>query len=146
MGMSQRIVTSDTIVPGQYNTIEPMMSVSSSVSNQQQGGSQRTYRYIQTNGPSMSNTSDKPLGPFVHVSEQDGGVANNNNGVISPTAGMYCLNPPSEVNNRLDTQVEVRVYPCNSQNGSSGKKKFTQFIVKPEGVIIHGRIVGQIMI
>lgn len=133
--MSQRIVTSDTIVPGQFNanTVDPMMSSNSSVPSQQ-----RTYRYIQTNGPSMNNTSDKPLGPFVHVSEQDGGLANNNSELISPTAGMYCLNPPSDVNNRLDTQVEVRVYPCNSQNGGSGKKKFTQFMVKPEGVIIQG--------
>ena len=48
-----------------------------------------------------------------------------------------CLNPPSEVNNRLDTQVEVRVYPCNNSN-SDRKKKFTQFMVKPEGVIIQG--------
>jgi len=50
---------------------------------------------------------------------------------------MRCINPASEVNARLDTQVEVRVYPCNnSQN--NGKKKFTTFNVKPEGVIIQG--------
>mmetsp|Transcript_9104 Transcript_9104/g.11214 ORF Transcript_9104/g.11214 Transcript_9104/m.11214 type:complete len:758 (-) Transcript_9104:310-2583(-) len=50
-----------------------------------------------------------------------------------------CLNPASEINSRLDTQVEVRVYPCNNNNnGSHGKKKFTQFTVKPEGVIIQG--------
>lgn len=136
--MSQRIVTSDTVVPGGQTTIDPMTNVSSSVPNHFQGSSQRSYRYIQTNGPLMStNGTTKPLGPFVHVSEQD----MPNNGVINPTptnAGMYCLNPSSEVNNRLDTQVEVRVYPCNSQNGSSGKKKFTQFMVKPEGVIIQG--------
>lgn len=47
---------------------------------------------------------------------------------VSP---MRCINPASEVNARLDTQVEVRVYPCNnSQN--NGKKKFTTFNVKPE--------------
>ncbi len=46
-------------------------------------------------------------------------------------APVRCLNPASEINARLDTQVEVRVYPCNnSQNG--GKKKFTTFTVKPE--------------
>jgi len=44
---------------------------------------------------------------------------------------IRCINPASEVNARLDTQVEVRVYPCNnSQN--NGKKKFTTFNVKPE--------------
>jgi pSer/pThr/pTyr-binding forkhead associated (FHA) protein len=37
----------------------------------------------------------------------------------------------------LDTQVEVRVYPCNNSQGS-GKKKFTTFTIKPEGVIIQG--------
>ncbi len=42
-----------------------------------------------------------------------------------------CINPPSEVNARLDTQVEVRVYPCNNSNNDR-KKKFTQFMVKPE--------------
>jgi len=50
---------------------------------------------------------------------------------------VACINPPSEVNARLDTQVEVRVYPCNNSS-SERKKKFTQFMVKPEGVIIQG--------
>jgi len=52
-----------------------------------------------------------------------------------------CLNPATEINSRLDTQVEVRVYPCNNNNNSNShpqKKKFTQFHVKPEGVIIQG--------
>jgi hypothetical protein len=49
---------------------------------------------------------------------------------------VRCINPSTEVNNRLDTQVEVRVYPCNSQSG--GKKKFTTFNIKPEGVVIQG--------
>ena len=35
----------------------------------------------------------------------------------------------------MDTQVEVRVYPCNN---SAGKKKYTTFTVKPEGVVIQG--------
>lgn len=42
-----------------------------------------------------------------------------------------CINPASEINSRLDTQVEVRVYPCNNSQGS-GKKKFTTFTIKPE--------------
>jgi hypothetical protein len=54
-----------------------------------------------------------------------------------------CLNPAADVNSRLDTQVEVRVYPCNNNNNNGAaahlqKKKFTQFHVKPEGVIIQG--------
>lgn len=44
---------------------------------------------------------------------------------------VRCLNPASEINARLDTQVEVRVYPCNNSQ-SGGKKKFTTFTVKPE--------------
>ena len=52
--------------------------------------------------------------------------------VESVTAGpVRCINPASEVNARLDTQVEVRVYPCNNSQ-SGGKKKFTTFNVKPE--------------
>jgi hypothetical protein len=43
----------------------------------------------------------------------------------------HCVNPASDINARLDTQVEVRVYPCNNNN-AQGKKKFTQFNVKPE--------------
>lgn len=51
--------------------------------------------------------------------------------------GMPCLNPASDVNSRLDTQIEVKVYPCNNSNNGN-RKKFTQFVVKPEGVIIQG--------
>jgi hypothetical protein len=50
----------------------------------------------------------------------------------SPTPPVRCINPASEVNARLDTQVEVKVYPCNNSQSSSGKKKFTTFTVKPE--------------
>jgi hypothetical protein len=42
-----------------------------------------------------------------------------------------CINPASDINSRLDTQVEVRVYPCNNTQGN-GKKKFTTFNIKPE--------------
>uniref|UniRef100_A0A7S2JZD2 RING-CH-type domain-containing protein n=1 Tax=Leptocylindrus danicus TaxID=163516 RepID=A0A7S2JZD2_9STRA len=51
--------------------------------------------------------------------------------------GVPCLNPASDVNSRLDTQIEVKVYPCNNSNNGN-RKKFTQFVVKPEGVIIQG--------
>jgi len=54
-----------------------------------------------------------------------------------PAANTVCINPAKEANDRLDTQVEVRVYPCNNNSGN-GKKKFSQFSVKPEGVIIQG--------
>jgi len=51
-----------------------------------------------------------------------------------------CINPASEVNSRLDTQVEVRVYPCNN-NQNGGKKKFTTFTIKPEVSYIHFKLV-----
>lgn len=60
----------------------------------------------------------------------------------SPPPPVRCVNPASEVNARLDTQVEVKVYPCNNSQSSSGKKKFTTFTVKPEvspqNVIVYG--------
>ena len=46
-------------------------------------------------------------------------------------APARCINPASDINGRLDTQVEVRVYPCNNSQGG-GKKKFTTFAIKPE--------------
>jgi pSer/pThr/pTyr-binding forkhead associated (FHA) protein len=49
-----------------------------------------------------------------------------------------CINPASDVNTRLDTQVEVRVYPCNNSNSNNNKKRFTSFTIKPEGVVIQG--------
>jgi pSer/pThr/pTyr-binding forkhead associated (FHA) protein len=58
-------------------------------------------------------------------------------GTIEPAAPVRCINPASDINSRLDTQVEVRVYPCNNSQGG-GKKKFTTFTIKPEGVIIQG--------
>jgi hypothetical protein len=57
--------------------------------------------------------------------------------ILDPPTPVRCLNPASDVNGRLDTQVEVRVYPCNNSQ-SGGKKKFTSFTIKPEGVIIQG--------
>jgi hypothetical protein len=55
---------------------------------------------------------------------------------IKTSSPKTTINPAPEINSRLDTQVEVRVYPCN--NSQTSKKKFTQFMVKPEGVIIQG--------
>ena len=48
---------------------------------------------------------------------------------LTPVKG---INPASDVNARLDTQVEVRVYPCNNSGQGGGKKKFTSFTIKPE--------------
>ena len=56
--------------------------------------------------------------------------------IVDPPMPVRCINPASDINGRLDTQVEVRVYPCN--NSQVGKKKFTSFTIKPEGVIIQG--------
>ena len=57
--------------------------------------------------------------------------------IAEPTAPVRCINPASDVNARLDTQVEVKVDPCNNSQ-SGGKKKFTSFTIKPEGVVIQG--------
>lgn len=68
------------------------------------------------------------------VKELKESVASNSsqNSPALPQPPVRCINPASEVNARLDTQVEVRVYPCNNSQSSSGKKKFTSFTVKPE--------------
>ena len=56
--------------------------------------------------------------------------------------GSRCVNPASEINSRLDAHIEVKVYPCNNNASSTSqqqkKNKFTQFTIKPEGVIIQG--------
>ena len=60
-------------------------------------------------------------------------LTNSNNNSTLPTAvTQNCVNPASEINARLDTQVEVRVYPCTNNSNNGNKKKFTQFNVKPE--------------
>ena len=46
-----------------------------------------------------------------------------------------CLNPAALVNAGLDTQVEIRVYPCNH---GDARRKSAQFHVRPEGVVIRG--------
>ena len=92
------------------------------------------FRFTSMGGSNKSSSGD--VGPkLTKVSDIDN---NNSNGkgrkdgssseLSLPTR---CINPASEVNSRLDTQVEVRVYPCNNSQGS-GKKKFTTFTIKPE--------------
>jgi len=135
--MAQRIVTSDTLIPSPSNNNQ-MTAAALALSDPSpvviggNNGSMNPYR--NRTFPGYKNgvvLGEKPISPFVQVPEPVPDI------VSPPTT--YCLNPSSEVNGRLDTQVEVRVYPCNnSQGGSSGKKKFTQFMVKPEGVIIQG--------
>jgi len=77
--------------------------------------------------------------------------SNERSAITTPPAAVVPVAPPasppsipsvkstvdsaSDINSRLDTQVEVRVYPCNN---SGGKKKYTTFTVKPEGVVIQG--------
>lgn len=56
---------------------------------------------------------------------------------LKSSGSKKAMNSALDINSKLDTQVEVRVYPCNNASSSS-KKKFTQFMVKPEGVIIQG--------
>jgi len=83
---------------------------------------------------SYRSMADPPLGA-------PGGVPSPANPGVAASAPVHCLNPASDINARLDTQVEVRVYPCNNNASAAGqnpKKKFTQFTVKPEGVIIQG--------
>lgn len=50
---------------------------------------------------------------------------------------VRCINPAADINSRLDTQVEVKIYPCNNSQ-AGGKKKFTTLTIKPEGMIIQG--------
>ena len=69
--------------------------------------------------------------PMNNHSSKDGVLAAAAAAAALEQANAACLNPPSEVNARLDTQVEVKVYPCNNSTNDR-KKKFTQFMVKPE--------------
>lgn len=86
--------------------------------------------------PAVSKDVEEDLPPS---STRKASKGRSKSGIIKEPVmnSATCINPPSEVNARLDTQVEVRVYPCNNSNNER-KKKFTQFMVKPEGVIIQG--------
>jgi hypothetical protein len=59
------------------------------------------------------------------------GRTQSRDGTNELSTPVRCINPASDINSRLDTQVEVRVYPCNNSQGG-GKKKFTTFTIKPE--------------
>lgn len=59
------------------------------------------------------------------------GRSHSRDGTNEPTMPARCINPASEINSRLDVQVEVRVYPCNNNQGA-GKKKCNTFTIKPE--------------
>jgi len=92
-------------------------------------GDNTTINQVELAAP--SHDVDNSNGAIVPVSSQVAAF-----GGSGDIVGMHpCLNPASDINGRLDTQVEIKVYPCNN---SHGKKKFTQFMVKPEGVIIQG--------
>ena len=93
-------------------------------------------------GGGSSSSSHPKLTKVVDKDEvgKEKDINNNNRGREKQREGSSslelnlparCINPASEVNSRLDTQVEVRVYPCNNSQGS-GKKKFTTFTIKPE--------------
>lgn len=82
-----------------------------------------------------------PDSPLPHMVPEDwaseSGTRGRTRDHMTETLPVRCINPASDVNARLDTQVEVKVYPCNNSQ-AGGKKKFTSFNIKPEGVIIQG--------
>lgn len=90
------------------------------------GGSNRTSSTDV--GPKLTKVSDHTDNNNSTVKGKDRQRDGGSSELSLPTR---CINPSSEVNSRLDTQVEVRVYPCNNSQGS-GKKKFTTFTIKPE--------------
>ena len=86
----------------------------------------RTQTTVSPNGagPSLVRVED--------ASPSSGrGRERQRDGSGDPAPPVRCINPASDINSRLDTQVEVRVYPCNNSQGG-GKKKFTTFTIKPE--------------
>eukprot|EP00934_Nitzschia_sp_Nitz4_P009207 Nitzschia sp. Nitz4//scaffold8_size234185//21254//23204//NITZ4_001233-RA/size234185-augustus-gene-0.234-mRNA-1//1//CDS//3329559734//9197//frame0 len=70
--------------------------------------------------------------------EDNRGRSQSREGSTDIPLPVRCINPASEVNARLDFQVEVRVYPCNNSQNGGGKKKFSTLTIKPEGVVIQG--------
>jgi hypothetical protein len=87
-------------------------------------------------GSSLS--SSIPISPVVRCKSASPVVVDNATPFAAlastSSAALPCLNPASEINSRLDTQVEIKVYPCSnsSHSGNNGRKKVTQFMVKPE--------------
>eukprot|EP00522_Entomoneis_paludosa_P013761 CAMPEP_0172443166 /NCGR_PEP_ID=MMETSP1065-20121228/3456_1 /TAXON_ID=265537 /ORGANISM="Amphiprora paludosa, Strain CCMP125" /LENGTH=652 /DNA_ID=CAMNT_0013193301 /DNA_START=294 /DNA_END=2252 /DNA_ORIENTATION=+ len=84
--------------------------------------------------PSPSADDAEPLQPTSPAQQTPRGRPLVRDEVPTPTR---CINPASDVNARLDTQVEVRVYPCNNSN-SSKKKAASSFTIRPEGCLISG--------
>lgn len=88
-------------------------------------------------GGGTDNNNHGPATPSsLALANPGGGSANRGrerqrDGSVEVATPVRCINPASDVNSRLDTQVEVRVYPCNNSQGG-GKKKFTTFTIKPE--------------
>ena len=108
--------------------------MNSNASGTGSGGSQEPPRMAPTGvnvvpGRLASSATGAGVGP--------GGAAT----AAASASGARCINPANEINSRLDAHVEVKVYPCNNNASSSQqnkKNKFTQFTIKPEGVIIQG--------
>ena len=114
-------------------------NMSTNASGTGSGGSQEPPRMAPTGvnvvpGRLASSTTGAGVGP--------GGAATAAASAgASASSGARCINPANEINSRLDAHVEVKVYPCNNNASSSQqnkKNKFTQFTIKPEGVIIQG--------
>jgi hypothetical protein len=87
-------------------------------------------------GPSIS--SSIPISPVIRAKSTSPVVIDNAPSALALASSVSlappCLNPAADINARLDTQVEIKVYPCSnsSHSGNNGRKKVTQFMVKPE--------------
>lgn len=115
-------------------------------------GGRETPEYDYTNAGGSGGSSSQPppsrmppAGPSGLALASTGGVGPSGSATSATAAsaatGARCINPANEINSRLDAHVEVKVYPCNNNASSSQqnkKGKFTQFTIKPEGVIIQG--------
>jgi hypothetical protein len=82
--------------------------------------------------PATPAAISSPVSALTKLSVSDRGRERNRDPEPASSPVVKCINPVSDVNSRLDTQVEVRVYPCNNSQGMNGKKKCTTFNVKPE--------------
>jgi len=124
---------------------ELAMSQSNSFSQRSQQEEQKTQvgNVTQSQPHPSIGSSRSRLGASSHrppaspSKRSNAGTLTQSNVNSVPNITTPCLNPAKDINDRLDTQVEVKVYPCNNNSGNV-KKKFSQFSVKPEGVIIQG--------
>jgi pSer/pThr/pTyr-binding forkhead associated (FHA) protein len=127
---------------GGFSLTRPF-AISERQRTQQMAGA-NTNTNLESHSPSVSRVSggtetNVPASPSLASTMLAGnrGRERQRDGSAEPATPVRCINPASDINSRLDTQVEVRVYPCNNSQGG-GKKKFTTFTIKPEGVIIQG--------